>query len=137
MALKFARSAAEQAKRELGITVERTGRTIVIAATGRIDLATEMPWHDAVMAACTAEADTRRIVVDLTQVSFLSWASTAVLLRAHRACQRRQRTLRVLACGPVLTGLQLTQLDEEITVTPTLRTVEPPTPIGTSGWLIA
>ena len=137
MALKFARTAAEQARRELRIAVERTGRTVAIIATGRIDLATEGPWHDRVLAACTADDDTRRVIIDLTSVTYLSWASSAVLARAHRACVRRDRTLRVLACGPVLTSLHMTELGEDVTITPSLpRGTEPPL-LGASSWLIA
>ncbi|RLK58617.1 STAS domain-containing protein [Actinokineospora cianjurensis] len=132
MALTFAKP-----DRRLDITVDRTGRHVTVAAAGRIDLATETPWHDQVMHACTATDDTTRVTVDLTEVTFLSWASTAVLLRAHRACQRRGRALRVLACGPVLTGLHLTRLHEDITVTPTLRPVQSTRPRACSGWLIA
>ena len=137
MALKFARTPAERARRELRLTVERTGRTVAIAATGRIDLATEGPWHDQIMAACTSDDDTKRVVIDLTSATFLSWASTAVLSRAYRACARRNRTLRVLACGPVLACLHMTQLDEDITITPTLARAVEPAQFGTSSWLIA
>ncbi|SDC08922.1 STAS domain-containing protein [Actinokineospora iranica] len=137
MALSFARSAEEQALRELTITVDRDDRTAVIGAVGRIDLATETPWHDEVMTASTADDGTTRVVIDLTAVTFLSWASTAVLVRANRACRRRGRTLRVLACGPVLTGLQLTHLPEDITITPSARTAPTPAARATSSWLIA
>ncbi|MBM7774572.1 anti-anti-sigma factor [Actinokineospora baliensis] len=126
-----------QPDRRLTLTVERTGRHVTIAATGRIDLATETPWHEQVMRACTAADDTTRVTVDLTGVTFLSWASTAVLVRAHRACQRRGRTLRVLASGPVLTGLHLTRLHEDITITPGPRPVGVSRPRAATGWLIA
>ncbi|GLZ37226.1 STAS domain-containing protein [Actinokineospora sp. NBRC 105648] len=137
MALRFARSAEEQALRELDITVERTGRTTAVRAVGRIDLATETPWHDQVMGAATATDDTTSVTVDLTAVTFLSWASTAVLIRAHRACLRRGRALRVLACGPVLTGLQLTRMNEEITIVPATRPVHVERPRAATSWLIA
>ncbi|GAA3033149.1 STAS domain-containing protein [Actinokineospora globicatena] len=132
MALTFAKP-----DRRLDITVDRTGRHVTVAASGRIDLATETPWHEAVMRSCTATDDTTRVTVDLTAVTFLSWASTAVLLRAHRACQRRGRALRVVATGAVLTGLHLTRLHEDITVTPAHRPTQTTRPRACSGWLIA
>ncbi|SDI16206.1 anti-anti-sigma factor [Actinokineospora alba] len=137
MALKFARTPAEQARRAVKITVERTGRTVSIAASGRIDLATEGPWYDQIMAACTDDSDTKRVVIDLTSVTFLSWASTATLVRAHRACARHGRSLRVLACGPVLACLHMTHLDEDVTITAVTPQVREPLPYGTSSWLIA
>ncbi|WP_051385342.1 STAS domain-containing protein [Actinokineospora inagensis] len=133
MALTFARPT----DRGLHITVHRTRHTTTVAATGRIDLATETPWHDHLMRACTAPDDTTRVSVDLTDVTFLSWASTAVLLRAHRACQRRGRTLRVLARGPVLTALHLAGLDQDITISPAMRPARTTRPHGSTGWLIA
>ncbi|GAA3000123.1 STAS domain-containing protein [Actinokineospora diospyrosa] len=132
MALTFA-----QPDRRLTLTVARTGRHVTIAAVGRIDLATESPWHEEVMRACTAADETTRVCVDLTEVTFLSWASTAVLVRAHRACARRGRTLRVVASGPVLTGLHVTRLHEDITIIPGLRPVEVTRPRAATGWLIA
>jgi anti-anti-sigma factor len=138
VALKFARTPAEQARRELRISVERTGRTVAVVAAGRIDLATEGPWYDQVMAVCTEDADTKRVVIDLTSVTFLSWASTAVLARAQRACARRGRTLRVLACsGPVLACLHMTEFDDDMMITPTVPRAAEPLLYGTSSWLIA
>ncbi|EWC61975.1 hypothetical protein UO65_2686 [Actinokineospora spheciospongiae] len=138
MALKFPRSPHEQAQRTLTITTHRTGHTTTIAAQGRIDLATEHPWHDALMTTATTDPTTDHLIVDLTAVTFLSWASTAVLLRAHRACTRRGRTLTIHARGPVLTGLQLTSLHDELHIVP--ATTPAPSPrrqAAASGWLIA
>ncbi|PPK65295.1 STAS domain-containing protein [Actinokineospora auranticolor] len=137
MAPSFARPTTPHPRRELNLSVHRGTHAVTITASGHIDLATEAPWHDHLMRACTAADDTTRVTADLTAVTFLSWASAAVLLRAHRACHRRGRAFRVLATGPVLTGLQLTRLHEEITIIPTTRPVTRAPAPAASGWLIA
>ncbi|WP_018680337.1 STAS domain-containing protein [Actinokineospora enzanensis] len=137
MALRFARSAAQQRRRDLWIGVERTARATTVTAAGRIDLATEAPWHDEVMQACTATDATAHVTIDLTRVTHLSWASTEVLRRAHRACIRRGRALTITAAGAVLTSLQLTRLHEEIVITAAPRPEHARRPVAASGWLTA
>uniref|UniRef100_UPI003C761913 STAS domain-containing protein n=1 Tax=Actinokineospora sp. G85 TaxID=3406626 RepID=UPI003C761913 len=134
MALHFPRIPLDT-ERTLTTTTHRHTGTTTITANGRIDLATETPWHDAVMTAATT--DTGPLVIDLTAVTHLSWASTAVLARAHRACTRRNRTLTVQARGAVLTTLQTGSLTQHLTIVPTASPTTIPHQRSATGWLIA
>ncbi|OLR93803.1 STAS domain-containing protein [Actinokineospora bangkokensis] len=138
MTLKFARTPRERAERSLTVTTTHTAGTTTITAHGRIDLATEAPWREALITtATTPDPTTHHLVVDLTAVTHLSWASTAVLLRAHRACTRRGRTLTTLARGPILSSLHLTPLAQELRIAPSTTTAPTPHTHSTNAWLIA
>ncbi|MGX7828232.1 STAS domain-containing protein [Actinokineospora sp. 24-640] len=123
--------------RHLSVTTRRSGTVRTIHAEGHIDLATEAPWHDHLITAATSADPTTHLVVDLTQVTHLSWASTAALVRAHHACTARGRHLTVLAGGPILTGLRLSRLDQVFTITPAAQRTRPVHNHNCSEWLIA
>ncbi|GAA4418429.1 STAS domain-containing protein [Actinokineospora soli] len=123
--------------RHLTITTERHGTVHTITAAGHIDLATDAPWHDELITAATSPDHTTHLVVDLTNVTHLSWASTAALVRAHHACTTRGRTLHVRAGGAILTGLRLTRLGDTLTITPATQVARPATTHNHSEWLIA
>ncbi|GGS27983.1 STAS domain-containing protein [Actinokineospora fastidiosa] len=123
--------------RHLAVTSHRSGPVHTIAAQGHIDLATDAPWHDHLIDAATSADGTTHLVVDLTDVTYLSWASTAALIRAHHACAARGRHLVVRAGGAILTGLRLTRLDHTLTITPATTTARTATAHNHSEWLIA
>ncbi|MGW5049676.1 STAS domain-containing protein [Actinokineospora sp. NPDC004072] len=123
--------------RHLAITTHRSGPIHTVAAQGHIDLATYAPWHDALIDAATSTDPTTHLVADLTDVTHLSWASTAALIRAHHACNARGRHLVVRAGGAILTGLRLTRLDHTLTITPATTTTRTATTQNHSEWLIA
>ncbi|WP_410606456.1 STAS domain-containing protein [Amycolatopsis sp. lyj-109] len=67
---------------DLTITVERHGRTLVVAVDGDVDLGTAPMLRQALDAALSRTP--RRIVVDLSLVRFLNSVGLGVLLDAHR-----------------------------------------------------
>ncbi|MFC5288384.1 STAS domain-containing protein [Actinokineospora guangxiensis] len=123
--------------RHLSVSGERHGTVLTITAAGHIDLATEAPWHERLMEAATSPEHTTHLVVDLTAVTHLSWASTAALVRAHHACVGRGRALHVRAGGAILTGLRLTRLDDTLTITPAAQVTRSVARYNCSEWLIA
>jgi anti-sigma B factor antagonist len=101
----------------LAIERTRVGEAAVISLTGEVDGATAPRLREVVLDALSAP-DTDVVVVDLTDVTFLSSAGLGALVEAHRAAHRRSEPLRVVVdhARPVLRPLQLAGLDQVLTL---------------------
>ena len=105
----------------LAVTTRRTRSAVVVAASGRIDLAGERPWREQIEEACGESSAKNLVVVDLTHVGYLSVGTAPLLIRAHYHCLHRGRRLRVaVRPGPVLTTLRLTGVGEIVAIFPDL-----------------
>jgi stage II sporulation protein AA (anti-sigma F factor antagonist) len=85
------------ASEQLATSVERDGvdgALLWLAVAGDVDMATRDAFEDAVTGALTAPAVTH-VVVDLTGVGFCDSTGINALVRAWRAANERQVTLRI------------------------------------------
>lgn len=94
--------------------------THVIAVTGEIDLFTAPEFKQRVMAPITAEIE--RVVVDLTEATFIDSSSLGVLIGAHRRMRGRGGHLKV-ACAndAILKTFRITGLDGVFVVAPSVE----------------
>jgi anti-sigma B factor antagonist len=94
--------------------------THVIAVTGEVDLFTAPEFKERVMAPIAA--DVGRVVVDLTDATFIDSSSLGVLIGAHRRLRGRGGRLMV-ACDvtAILKTFRVTGLDGVFTVAPTVE----------------
>lgn len=95
----------------------RVGEVVVLSLTGEVDTATAPRLRDVVLAALNTR-DAGPVVIDMTDVRFLSGTGLSALVEAHRAAERRGEPLRVVVdhARPVLRPLQLTGLDQVLTL---------------------
>jgi anti-sigma B factor antagonist len=99
--------------------VERS--TIVVEATGEVDLSTVGELDRQLLAACALTEPPTPVVVDLRGISFLGGQSLRVLATAHQRCERAGTPLRLVAThSTVLRPMHLVGLSEIIDVSPTL-----------------
>jgi anti-sigma B factor antagonist len=84
--------------------------THVVAVFGEIDLFTAPEFKQAVLTVIDAGSD--RVVVDLTEVTFIDSSSLGVLIGAHRRLKSRGGSL-VVACAreAILKTFRITGLD--------------------------
>jgi anti-sigma B factor antagonist len=89
----------------------------VVAVFGEIDLFTAPEFKQAILAAIDAGAD--RVVVDLTEVTFIDSSSLGVLIGAHRRLKARGGCL-VVACDrdAILKTFRITGLDGVFRIAP-------------------
>ena len=82
----------------------------VVAVSGQLDLFTGPEFRQRVTAPITAGTD--RVIVDLTQTTFLDSSSLGVLIGAHQRLQSRGGEL-VVACDSeaILSTFRITGLD--------------------------
>jgi anti-anti-sigma factor len=103
------------------VTSRPVGDAVVVTVVGEIDLdsAPEIERH--LDAAVGAEPAPRALVLDLTEVSYLDSCGLNLLVRAHQHCGAAHIALRVVASARVvLMPLQVTELDQVLTVCPAL-----------------
>jgi anti-sigma B factor antagonist len=96
---------------DFDISERRVGSdTHVVAVSGEIDLFTAPEFKQAVLAAIDAGAE--RVIVDLTQVTFIDSSSLGVLIGAHRRLKGRGGNL-IVACNrdAILKTFRITGLD--------------------------
>ena len=95
----------------------RIGEAIVITLTGDVDSATAPRLRQVVLDAL-ATPDTGPVVIDMTEVSFLSSAGLRALIDAHHDADEHGERLRVVVdhARPVLRPLQLSGLDQVLTL---------------------
>ena len=93
--------------------------THVIAVAGEVDLFTAPEFKERVMAPIAA--DVERVVVDLSEASFIDSSSLGVLIGAHRRLRARGGRLMV-ACdhAAILKTFRVTGLDSVFTIAPTV-----------------
>ncbi|MHA6781475.1 STAS domain-containing protein [Pseudonocardia saturnea] len=95
----------------------RGGGAVVLTLSGEVDSATAPRLRAAVLDALTV-ADGGPVVVDMTEVAFLSSAGLGALVAAHHDAERLGGPLRVVVdhARPVLRPLQLSGLDQVLTL---------------------
>ena len=94
--------------------------THVIAVAGEVDLFTAPEFKERVMAPIAAGV--ARVVVDLSDASFIDSSSLGVLIGAHRRLRARGGRLMV-ACdhAAILKTFRVTGLDSVFTIAPTVE----------------
>jgi anti-sigma B factor antagonist len=92
------------------------GEAHVVAVTGEVDLFTAPEFKQRVMAPIAAGVD--RVVVDLTETTFIDSSSLGVLIGAHRRLKGRGGRL-VVACDDeaIVKTFRITGLDGVFTLT--------------------
>ena len=94
---------------------EWSGRALFVTATGEVELVNSPHFESALDRALTEKPDV--LVADITNVTFLSSAGLAVLMRAHRSAESAGTSFRVVAANPATTRpIQLMGLDQEFDV---------------------
>jgi anti-sigma B factor antagonist len=95
-------------------TTDRDGE-VRLAVGGEVDMATVSPLK-ATMASILDRPDTRQLVVDFADVTFLDSTGIAALLAARTSAQTAQIPFRLAGCRPpVLKVLTITGLDRWLT----------------------
>ena len=98
---------------------ELAGGIPVVAVAGEIDLFTAPEFKRRVQKGL--DRDGRRMVVDLSETTFIDSSSLGVLIGAHRRLASRERSLVVVAPSPVVRKtLRITGLDSLFRVVDTL-----------------
>jgi anti-sigma B factor antagonist len=94
--------------------------THVVAVTGEIDLFTAPEFKQSVTAAI--DGGRRRVIVDLTDTTFIDSSSLGVLIGAHRRLRRFDGAL-VIVCShdAILKTFRITGLDSVFTIVATLE----------------
>jgi anti-sigma B factor antagonist len=104
------------------VGLERAGGAAIVRVAGALDLAMAPKLQQVVDRA--ARLGCPVVVIDLTETDFLASVGMAVLLRAHRQLHEAGPPsigVRVVAAGrTVLRPLQMTRLDDELDIYPTL-----------------
>jgi anti-sigma B factor antagonist len=91
------------------------GRVHVVAVSGEVDLFTAPEFKQRVMAPIAAGID--RVIVDLTDTTFIDSSSLGALIGAHRRLQQRGGRL-VVACDSeaIVKTFRITGLDGVFTI---------------------
>jgi anti-sigma B factor antagonist len=93
--------------------------THIVAVTGEIDLFTAPEFKQRV--AAPIDAGRTRVIVDLTETTFIDSSSLGVLIGAHRRLLRLQGRLVVVCNSDVIAKtFRITGLDGVFTITGTL-----------------
>src|SRR5687768_13101416 len=93
--------------------------THIVAVTGEIDLFTAPEFKQRVSA--PIDAGRTRVVVDLTETTFIDSSSLGVLIGAHRRLRRLEGSL-VIVCSndAIVKTFRITGLDGVFTIVPKL-----------------
>ena len=95
---------------DLTIRTSRDGTTVILAATGEIDLSTVGELRTAVTEAAT---DCDRLRLDLSSVEFIDSTGLGGLLELRSTLRARNVTLEIVAGeGPVRQAVEITGLGE-------------------------
>ena len=91
------------------------GKAHVVAVSGEVDLFTAPEFKQRVMAPIAAGVD--RVVVDLTETTFIDSSSLGALIGAHRRLKSRGGRL-IVACAtePIVKTFRITGLDSVFTI---------------------
>ncbi len=105
--------------RGFSVSPDRQGAALVLRVTGDLDAMTA-PTLVTHLDIALADAPPV-VVVDMTDVEFLSSAGISVLVETHRLAERADISLRVVADGPATSRpFRMMRLDEVIDLYPTL-----------------
>jgi anti-anti-sigma factor len=102
---------------ELEINTESSEGTVILSATGEVDMVTAPRLEDAARRAI--EDGRAALVLDLGGVSFLSSAGLSVLVRTHNLATESQdgTEFRIVATSPAtLRPIQLMGLDNDLAI---------------------
>lgn len=100
----------------LSVATRWEDHALVMDITGEVDLLTAPELEKALSSAWEEEPKT--LVLDLTQVTFLSSAGLAVLVRSHHLAGDHARFRVVTNSAETLRPMQLMGLDRELAVYP-------------------
>ncbi|MDZ4269558.1 MAG: STAS domain-containing protein [Mycobacterium sp.] len=104
------------------VSPRRDGETLVLHVAGDLDVLTAPTLGTHLDVALSSALPTAVVIVDLTDVEFLSSAGISVLVETHRLTACSELSLRVVAEGPVTSRpLRLMRLDEVIDLYPTVE----------------
>jgi anti-sigma B factor antagonist len=93
--------------------------THVVSVVGEIDLFTAPEFKQRVSA--PIDAGRTRLIVDLTETTFIDSSSLGVLIGAHRRLRRLNGSMVIVVRGePILKTFRITGLDGVFTIVPTL-----------------
>jgi anti-sigma B factor antagonist len=109
--------APDEARPNVPVTTEWTAGVVVLRVTGEIDYATAPQVTGAVSAALAERPPVA--VIDLHGVGFFGSAGLSMLVEATRAVQPGS-VLRITAGTAALRAMQLTGLDDDLEVYPTV-----------------
>lgn len=99
------------------LSVESDGQTVIVSASGEVDMVTAPRLDEAASRAIEDAPPT--LVLDLSEVTFLASAGISVLVRAKQAAAERT-DVRVVAAGSItLRPLQIMGLAEDLAIYPT------------------
>ncbi|RJQ81186.1 anti-sigma factor antagonist [Pseudonocardiaceae bacterium YIM PH 21723] len=99
------------------ITQATAGEHVVLNVHGELDLATANQFREQLTAATGSLVAPTRLVVDLTDVQFMSSSGMAELIVAHERCKNAGTPLIVVANhSRVLRPLQVAGLDALLTI---------------------
>ncbi|PPK63102.1 STAS domain-containing protein [Actinokineospora auranticolor] len=94
---------------------------VLLRVRGEVDMGTAPILRGHLADAVTRGRAADPVLVDLTEVGFLASAGLALLVEFHTRCREAGRALRVLtAGGAVLRAIQVSSLDNVLSVHPTL-----------------
>jgi len=100
------------------ITTSRDGEATVLHVTGDLDVLTAPTLGTRLDVALAGAPSV--LIVDLTEVEFLSSAGISMLVETHRLTERAGMSLRVVAEGPATSRpLRMMSVDEIIDLYPT------------------
>ena len=132
---------------ETGRVVRAKGEALVVTVAGEIDLFTVDRFRAAVAAGFDELRDGEVLVIDLTEVTFLSSQGLQALVDVTQAAQRRREPLRIVVDHTrtvtrpiVVTGLDgvlalFNTVDDALQARPDSRRVRPSWP-PSAGWLM-
>jgi anti-sigma B factor antagonist len=110
----------------LQVRQEMIDGTVVIHALGEVDMATRRVLDVQLQAAETQVLPPAPVVLDLTGVTFLASMGLSLLVEHHEKCAEFGSHLVVVATAlAVLRPIQLTGLDEVLTIVPTVEAALP------------
>jgi anti-sigma B factor antagonist len=103
--------------------VHATGEALVVTVGGEIDLVTVDRFRAAVTAGFDQLHDGEILVLDLTEVTFLSSQGLQALVDVTQAAQRRREPLRIVVDNtrPVIRPIELTGLDNVLALFDTVE----------------
>ncbi|MCV7150402.1 STAS domain-containing protein [Mycolicibacterium pyrenivorans] len=104
------------------VSPQRDDATLVLHVAGDLDVLTAPTLGTHLDVALSSAIPTSVVIVDLTDVEFLSSVGISVLVETHRLTACTDLSLRVVAEGPVTSRpLRLMRLDEVIDLYPTVE----------------
>jgi anti-anti-sigma factor len=110
-------STSDEPEPVFDLSVESDGQTVIVSASGEVDMVTAPRLGEAASRAIEGAPPT--LVLDLSEVTFLASAGISVLVRAKQA-GAEQTDVRIVAAGSItLRALQIMGLAQDLAIYPT------------------